>query len=173
VLYIKMSRPKKMTLSIIGIVLIAVALVAGVWWYFAAGFGRACNPPLPRQTITISTATGPVQFDVEMATTMAEQACGLSGRKGLSDNQGMLFVFGSGSTQTFWMKDMTFALDMIWISGNQVIGVTQNVPPPASGALLWQLKLYSSPPDTDTVLEVNAGTVVRDNIQVGDAVGGL
>ena len=157
-----------MTSLIIGIVLIAAALGGGAWWYFST-FTRACNPPLPRQTIMVDTTT----FDVEMATTMAEQACGLSGRTGLGDHQGMLFVFGSGSTQTFWMKDMTFALDMIWISGNKVVGVTENVPPPASGTQLWQLKLYSSPPGVDKVLEVNAGTVAKDGMRVGDAVGGV
>ena len=82
----------------------------------------------------------------------------------------MLFTFGSGSTQTFWMKDMTFALDMIWISSGRVVGFAQNVPPPAAGTQIWQLKLYSSPPNVDTVLEVNAGTVTRDNIQIGDSV---
>ena len=156
-----------MTFLIIGIALIVIALAAGVWWYFA--FHRSCNPPLPRQTITIASTT----FDVEMATTMAEQACGLSGRSGLGENEGMFFGFGAPNTQTFWMKDMTFPLDMIWISGNTVAGFAQNVPPPAPGTLLWQLQLYSSPPNTDAVLEVNAGTVARDGIQVGSPVGGL
>jgi uncharacterized membrane protein (UPF0127 family) len=158
-----------MTLSIIGLALIVIAIVAGIWWYFASGFGRSCNPPLPRQNITIASTT----FDVEMATTMAEQSCGLSGRTGLETNQGMLFIFGTPNTQTFWMKDMTFSLDMIWISGNKVVGFAQNVPPPTPGTMLWQLKLYSSPPATDKVLEVNAGTVTQDNIQIGDAVGGV
>lgn len=159
---------KKMTFLIVGIVLIAAALGAGIWWYLAIG-ARSCNPPLPRETITI----GATKFDVELATTMAEQACGLSGRTGLGDGQGMLFKFGTGSTQNFWMKDMNFALDMIWISGGKVAGSAENVPPPAAGAQLWQLKIYSSPPNVDTVLEVPAGTVARDNIQTGDPVSSL
>jgi uncharacterized protein len=101
---------------------------------------------------------------------MAEQACGLSGRTGLNDGQGMIFLFGAGSTQNFWMKDMNFALDMVWISDNKVVGFAQNVPPPAPGTQLWQLQIYTSPPNVDTVLEVPAGTVAKDNIQVGDKV---
>jgi uncharacterized protein len=159
-----MKRRKKMTLLVIGIILIGIAIGTAVWWY--SFMSRACNPPLPRETIQVGRTT----FDVEMATTMVEQACGLSGRTGLGNNQGMIFLFGSGSTQTFWMKDMTFALDMIWISNGKVAGFTQNVPPPAPGTQLWQLQLYSSPPDVDTVLEVNSGTVASDNIQVGDTV---
>lgn len=157
-----------MTLLIIGILLIVIAVGVGTWSYFAL-FARSCNPPLPRQTITIASST----YDVEMATTIVEQMCGLSGRLGLDENEGMLFTFGSSSIRTFWMKDMTFPLDMIWISGNQVAGFSQNVPPPASSTMLWQLKLYSSPSSVDKVLEVNSGTVERDNIQVGDIVGGI
>ena len=157
-----------MILLIVGIILIILAAIAGgVWWYTRIFHG--CNPPLPRQTITI----GKTSFDVEVATTMVEQACGLSGREGLGDNQGMFFVFGSGSTQSFWMKDMTFALDMIWISGGKVAGIAQNVPPPQPHAMLWQLKIYTSPPNVDKVLEVNAGTVAKNGIQVGDAVSGV
>jgi len=59
---------------------------------------------------------------------------------------------------------------MIWISGTTVDGFAQNVPAPASGAQLWQLPVYSSPDNTDKVLEVNAGTVAKYNIKVGDAV---
>ena len=156
-----------MILTIIGIVCIAGAIGGGIWWYRAIWHG--CNPPLPRQTITVGT----VKFDVEMATTMVQQACGLSGREGLGNNQGMLFVFGSGNTQTFWMKDMTFALDMIWISNGKIVGFAQDVPLPAPDAHVWQLKLYSSPPAVDKVLEVNAGTVAKDNIKIGDAVAGF
>lgn len=158
-----------MTLLIIGIILIVMAIGAAIWFFFfmpGGVFSHACNPPLPRQTLQV----GNTSFDVEMATTMVEQACGLSGRTGLGNNQGMLFIFSFGNTQTFWMKDMTFALDMIWISGNKVVGVAADVAPPAPGTQLWQLQIYSSPPNVDKVLEVSAGTVARDNIQIGDAI---
>jgi len=65
---------------------------------------------------------------------------------------------------------MNFPLDMIWISGNTVDGFAQNVPAPAPGAQLWELPIYTSPTNTDKVLEVNAGTVAKYNIKVGDTV---
>ena len=156
-----------MILTIVGAVLVAGG-IAGLFWYHTM-FARSCNPPLPRTTVTVGSA----RFDVEMATTMAEQACGLSGREGLGDGQGMIFLFGSGNMQSFWMKDMNFGLDIIWISHDAVVGFAQNVPPPSPGTALWQLKIYTSPPDVNTVLEVPAGTVAKDNIQVGDAVTGV
>jgi uncharacterized protein len=160
-----MRKRKKMILFITGIILIVVAVGVSVWWYTRVF--RGCNPPLPREMITV----GKTSFNVEMATTMVEQSCGLSGRTGLADGDGMLFSFGSGSIQNFWMKDMNFAIDMIWISGDKVVGFAENAPAPAPNIKLWQLPIYTSPPGVDTVLEVPAGTVAKDNIQVGDVVG--
>jgi uncharacterized membrane protein (UPF0127 family) len=82
----------------------------------------------------------------------------------------MLFLFGAGSVQTFWMFGMNFPLDMIWISGTTVAGFAQDVPAPASGTALWSLPVYTSPANVDKVLEVNAGTVAKYNIKVGDMV---
>ena len=109
-------------------------------------------------------------FNVEIASTTLEQTRGLSYRPSLGAQDGMLFIFGAGSVQTFWMKDMHFPLDMIWISGTKIVGFAQDVPAPAPGTPLWSLPIYSSPPNTDKVLEVNAGTVAKYNIKVGDAV---
>ena len=157
-----MSRKMILLLIVLGILLI-LAASAGAAWYFA--MARGCNPPLPRANLTVGTHT----FSVELATTMREQACGLSGRTGLADHDGMLFLFNRGSIQSFWMKDMSFPLDIIWISGGKVAGFAQNVDPQI-GAPIWKLKIYTSPPNVDQVLEVNAGTVATDAIQIGDAV---
>ena len=126
------------------------------------------NPPLPNETIEIKKTT----FVVELATTAIEQTRGLSFRQNLEPNHGMLFLFGSGSVQNFWMKDMNFPIDMIWISGSRVVGFAENAAP-QPGDPLWKLKIYSSPDRTDKVLEVPAGTVAKDAIAVGDVIQGL
>jgi uncharacterized membrane protein (UPF0127 family) len=124
------------------------------------------NGQLSTTTMDIDSAI----FDVEIASTTIQKANGLSFRPSLGADQGMLFLFGSGSVQTFWMQSMNFPLDMIWISGNTVVGFAQNVPAPAPGTPVWSLKIYSSPANTDKVLEVNSGTVAKYNIKVGDTV---
>ena len=53
---------------------------------------------------------------VELAITPEARARGLSGRQGLTQDEGMLFVFDTPGKYPFWMKDMNFAIDMIWIS---------------------------------------------------------
>ncbi len=124
------------------------------------------NPPLASEPLIIDSAI----FTVEIASTSLSQTRGLSFRPSLGTNGGMLFIFDVGSVQTFWMKDMNFPLDMIWISGATVVGFTQNIPAPPPGTALWNLPVYSSPGNTDKVLEVNAGTVAKYNIRVGDVV---
>lgn len=124
------------------------------------------NPPLSEEQLSIDGTT----FNVEIASTALEQSRGLSFRPSLGADDGMIFIFATGGVQTFWMKDMNFALDMIWISGNTVVGFAQDVPAPAPNTQLWQLPIYSSPTNTDKVLEVNAGTVAKYNIKVGDMV---
>ena len=125
------------------------------------------NPTLPEEKLSIDRGT----WTVEMATTMVEQARGLSYRTSLASDTGMLFVFSSPGVQNFWMKDMHFPLDMIWIGADgTVAGYAQDVPAPAPGTALWNLPVYSSPGGVNEVLEVNAGTVAKYGIKVGDKV---
>lgn len=150
----------------IGIIIVAAIMIAAYFMVF-----NKANPPLPQNTVKI----GNVTFAVEVASTTATRARGLSYRANLAEGTGMLFIFDSPGIQNFWMKDMNFALDMIWIgpnasgTGEEVLGVAQNAEP-QPGSPLWQLTIYNSPDGTDKVLEVNAGTVLRDGIKVGDAV---
>jgi len=157
-----MSHNKKMFIWCV--VIFIVIFVAGIVVWRAV-FSVA-NPELPRATVTIGSST----FNAELATTMVQQARGLSGRTGLGANDGMLFLFGSSTVQTFWMKDMNFPIDMIWIGSDKVLGFEQNAPAPAPGTQLWELPIYASPDGVDTVLEVVAGTVLKDNITIGEPV---
>ena len=70
-------------------------------------------------------------IEVEVADTPELMAKGLSGRSGLADDQGMLFVFNDASgSKCFWMKDMQFSIDMIWLDDQKtVLNVVENVHP--------------------------------------------
>ena len=142
------------------IILIVIASALGAWYFI---FISRANPPLPMGTVMIENAN----FTVEIASTMVQQARGLSFRPSLPENHGMLFVFGSSTIQNFWMKDTNFPLDIIWIGGDTVLGFAENTQP-QPGDPLWKLKVYSSPDGVNRVLEVNAGTVAKYNIKVGD-----
>lgn len=68
---------------------------------------------------------------VEVVDTSKARTQGLSGRSGLSDGEGMLFEFDNANTSNcFWMKDMQFSIDMVWMNENrEVVTVTPNVTP--------------------------------------------
>lgn len=106
---------------------------------------------------------------VELADTETKRNLGLSGRGFLEDNHGMLFVDFMPPTLTpaFWMKDMNFDIDIIWIKDNQIIGITENVPKPVEKN---NLPLYYPPSAIDSVLEVNAGWSKTHQLKNGDKV---
>lgn len=103
---------------------------------------------------------------VEIADDAAEQAQGLAGQVPLDDEHGMLFVWPNREARTFWMKDMTFAIDIIWITDGEVIGIESGVEPPIDDNDI--LKTYLPPAQVNMVLEVAAGFSLRHNLKIGD-----
>ena len=100
---------------------------------------------------------------VDLALTPEEHAQGLSGRAGLAENTGMLFVFKTLGKHSFWMKDMNFAIDMIWVSEDlKVIYVKENASPESYP------EIFGPEKKTKYVLEVPAGFSERHNLKIGD-----
>src|SRR3989344_1246587 len=65
-------------------------------------------------------------FNVTIAKSDQEKQIGLSKTQKISENQGMLFVFDTPSYYSFWMKDMKFPIDIIYIDGDEVVTVIDN-----------------------------------------------
>lgn len=105
-------------------------------------------------------------FYVDLAVTPKEKEKGLGGRNELSPDRGMLFVFDHKEQYPFWMKEMRFPLDFIWIDDKTVVDITPNVPVPASSFL----PIYHPRVPVDKILEINAGEVQKWGIQAGDSV---
>lgn len=102
----------------------------------------------------------------EVADTIAKRAQGLSGRAGLGENEGMLFIFDASGIRPFWMKDMKFSIDIIWITGNRVVGFEENAELPSG----FTIPTYSPLEAVDRVLEVPAGSVKQWDVRVGDMI---
>ncbi len=157
-----MKRKHKITMIVIVAAVLAFFAVFAVWHRVFSG----TNDGLPNGTVTI----GDHEFSVELATTMTQQSRGLSGRTELAEDTGMLFLFKNPAVQNFWMKDMNFPIDIIWIgSDDKIAGFSANAQP-QPGTPLFALTIYKSPAGVNTVLEVPAGTVARDLMKVGEAV---
>lgn len=105
-------------------------------------------------------------FQAEIADTIATRSRGLSGREKLTDDQAMFFVFPFAGPQSFWMRGMKFPLDILWISGDKIIGIEKNAPVPSG----LEMAIYSPDELVDKVLEINAGLSDRFGFQVGDMI---
>ncbi len=106
--------------------------------------------------------------NVRVATTTAAITHGLSGTPSMAENEGMIFLFPVADRYNFWMPDMHFGLDIIWIdSHKKVISISKNVPP-----LLDTSKpvFYKPKSPAMYVLEVNEGWSDRHSIHEGQDV---
>jgi len=109
---------------------------------------------------------------VDLALTPEEQAQGLSGRSELKENEGMLFVFEKPGIYPFWMKNMNFAIDMIWLAPSEggdggdarVVYIKKDARPED------YLQTFNPEQDAKYVLEVVSGFSEKNNLKEGDKV---
>ena len=102
--------------------------------------------------------------NVELAVNREEWFRGLSNRKSLAADQGMLFIYPNYAVRSYWMNEMQFPLDIIWIKDDQVVGVEQSV------STTIPRTTYHSPEPVNYVLEVNAGWTKTSPVATGDRV---
>jgi len=110
---------------------------------------------------------GSVEIPVELAADAATRQKGLSGRPSLDPDSGLLFIFDQPAIYTFWMPDMNFPIDIIWINDNKVVDISKNV---SNNFDPQNPAFYKPAIPAQYVLEVNAGFSEKENIKVGDAV---
>ncbi|TXB71341.1 DUF192 domain-containing protein [Paracoccus aurantiacus] len=110
------------------------------------------------------------QVRVEIADDPAERAQGLMARRSLAPESGMLFIYDSPQTVSFWMKNTLIPLDMVFMDDR---GVIRHIHPNAV-----PLDLTSVPgaapddpsPERLMVLEVAGGGAGRMGLQPGMAM---
>lgn len=82
--------------------------------------------------------------------------------------KGMLFLFPEQSEQTFWMKDMEFDLDVVWIRGESIVKIDRNIKAPLKGET--PARMFSTPFKIDAVLELPAGGANEFGIHPGQTI---
>ncbi len=110
----------------------------------------------------MTVSIGKADVKVEIASTSDARMLGLGGRGSLADGYGMLFIFEKSDLYGFWMKDVPFALDIIWIDKDKVISIEKNVTP-GSFPQVFYPKLPAN-----LVLEVSSGFVDKHSLKIGD-----
>lgn len=151
-----MTKPFS-TKQIIGIIILVI-FVAGV------GYLKMREYILPTAMIKIAGQT----LKVDLAQTPLVWKKGLSGRKNLKEDRGMLFIFSETKRHAIWMKGMNFPIDIIWIKGGLVVDIMPEAPPAAPGD--ENPPVYLPREDAGGVLEVNTGFSQKYALKVGDLV---
>ena len=106
-----------------------------------------------------------VLLTVEVFDTPLERSKGLSERSGLEGGLGALFVFDTLGLYGFWMKDMQFAIDIIWIGEDmKVVGVEKLVRPETFP------RIFYPPQPVRHVLETSAGLFDRNSFKIGSTI---
>jgi uncharacterized protein len=109
------------------------------------------------------------KLQLEIVNTPQSIEQGLSGRDEIGAD-GMLFIFDQSKIPQFWMKEMKFDLDLVWIRELIVVEITENVTAPDLNTPLSQLTTYTPKQPVDMVLEVEVGKAKEWGLMVGDEV---
>jgi len=176
---------KNMKQFIIGLSFVLVLIAVG----FAVGSRQANISPLYQRVEKTDQIDQPDQLRIadktlslHVAVTPVERSQGLSGFSSLKKDEGMLFVFEELGYYGFWMKEMKFPIDIIWLSSQaslselegssngdlenvvQIVHIEHNLSPASFPEVFQPLSV------AQYVLEVNAGFSTQNNLEVGDQV---
>ena len=125
---------------------------------------RAELASFPKSKLVIETASGKYNFNIELALSQPQMAQGLMFRRALAPDAGMLFDYGEPQPIAMWMKNTLIPLDMVFIGKDgKVVDFHERAVP-------MSLDTIEPKVPARAVLEVNAGTVQRLGLQVGDTV---
>ena len=145
--------------------LLLVGLVVVIWSFYIF-----LNKPAParyqganiQEEALPTLKAGENTIPVEIADSDAERTLGLSGRESLAAGSGLLFLFDTPSKYGFWMKDMRFPIDIVWIDENwQVVSIDRGVEPSSYP------QIYEPVVPAKFVLELNSGDASRLGIDTG------
>ncbi|MCK5416653.1 DUF192 domain-containing protein [Candidatus Parcubacteria bacterium] len=142
------------------IIFISFLLIA----FSAYQFNKSTNTVLTFDSSSVSINDKIIK--VEIADDLFKRTKGLSNVIKLEEDAGMLFKFNDKQIRSFWMKNMNFSLDILWIDGNKIIKISKDLKPEGDEP---KNKYFSLLP-VDYVLELNGGYCDRNEIKVGDEI---
>lgn len=137
------------------VILIALMLFAGLGSNFKSLFqGEEFYVVIKEQKIYVEIADSP-----------EEKKQGLSGRESLAEDRGMFFIYPEPGNYSFWMKEMKFNLDFVFINDQKVVDLKENIPFPQEGE---EPEMIETEMEFDKVLEINQGMIEKIGIKIGD-----
>src|SRR3989338_2360831 len=101
-----------------------------------------------------------------MADTPSKRNRGLSFRDSLPRDSGMLFIFEKKDIYSFWMNEMKFPLDFLWINGETIVDLSENIQVYSDGGITT----IEPSESVNKVLEFNSGVIKEYAIKKGDKI---
>lgn len=148
------------------VVLLVMVFVVGMYGYRCLS-EKVCEvdaiDKIVRHDLTILMPKG--ALEVEVADTKSSRELGLSFRKSMRDDEGLLFAFDDPGRYGFWMKDMLFPLDIVWINQNGVVVELQRGLTPESYP-----RTFINASEASYVLEINKGVAEKFGLYIGSKV---
>lgn len=128
--------------------------------YKPAQPSMATSPSWFKQDATLQ--AGSLNIPITIANTDQTRQQGLSDTLSLPVDDGMLFIFDTPNTYGFWMKDMHYPLDMVWMdSAMKIVTITPHV------TVDSYPKIFYPSQSVQYVLEVNDGFSTQHDLKVG------
>ncbi|WP_100183256.1 DUF192 domain-containing protein [Candidatus Nitrosotenuis aquarius] len=90
---------------------------------------------------------------------------GLSIKDNLNEDEGMLFIFQNEGQHNFWMNNMKFPIDILWLdAAGKVIHIESNLQPCTSE---FNCTVYEPQNNSLYVLETVAGFAEKHQVEIG------
>ena len=126
----------------------------------ALSCGQGCAADLPPQVCSAKKC-----FSVDMMSTPEQREQGLMFYASLPEDQGMFFIFEESGRYPFWMKNMKFAIDILWIDENKrIVDIKDHVP----ACEAEPCTVYTPKSNARYVLELSAGAAQANGLKVGE-----
>jgi len=153
---------KNLRLIVAATIFVAAVLFALLTYAPSQAPGQKCGVYRNDKTVTINS----VRIKAEVAQSPTEREQGLSNRPCIEANQGMLFVFDKLGRYSFWMKDMRFAIDIVWIGPDgKVVHLESNIQPES-----FPETFTNKGKPAQYVLELQAGQAGVLGVELGTSV---
>jgi len=100
-------------------------------------------------------------FLLDIADTEGKRTCGLSYRKEIKENEGMIFIFEYDDRFGIWMKDMNFPIDILWLDKEfQVLDFVSHADPDSYP------RVFLPREEAHYVVELSSGAVVHNKVSL-------
>lgn len=142
------------------LVVLFVTLVAGAYMLQNSSSGATSQ-----YTYKTPATIGKTPILIDQVDTPQRRERGLSNELSLKTNQGLLFIFDINDAHGIWMKDMNFAIDVVWLDQNfKIVSIRERFDPAS-----YPEVAYPSGP-AQYVLELSSGFVDLHQIKIGDSL---